>query len=53
MCHPGYSDDGLRRDSTYADEREGEIAALCDTRVRAALAADGVRLASFRDLSAR
>jgi predicted glycoside hydrolase/deacetylase ChbG (UPF0249 family) len=53
MCHPGYSDDDLRRDSTYADEREGEIAALCDKRVRAALAADGVRLASFRDLSAR
>jgi predicted glycoside hydrolase/deacetylase ChbG (UPF0249 family) len=53
MCHPGYADDDLRRDSTYADERDGEVAALCDARVRAALAASGVQLASFRDLAAR
>jgi predicted glycoside hydrolase/deacetylase ChbG (UPF0249 family) len=53
MCHPGYSDASLRSGSSYADEREGEISALCDPRVRAAIAADGVRLASFRDLSAR
>lgn len=28
MCHPGYADDDLRRESGYADAREGEIAVL-------------------------
>jgi predicted glycoside hydrolase/deacetylase ChbG (UPF0249 family) len=53
MCHPGYSDEELRRGSSYADERDAEITALCDPRVRAAIAADGVQLASFQDLSPR
>ena len=30
MCHPGYVDLGLRRRSTYAQERETELATLCN-----------------------
>ena len=47
MCHPGYADDELRRESGYSDAREPEIAALCDPAVAAALAAEGVELISF------
>lgn len=43
-CHPGYAD-GLR--STYAQERETEVRALCDARVSEAIAAAQVRLVSF------
>jgi chitin disaccharide deacetylase len=46
-CHPGESD-GL--ESSYAAERVREVEALCDPRVREALAAEGVELRSFADL---
>jgi predicted glycoside hydrolase/deacetylase ChbG (UPF0249 family) len=46
-CHPGEGDD---LDSTYRRERSVEVRTLCDPRVRATLAAAGVRLISFRDL---
>ena len=45
-CHPGYAD-GL--DSSYASERELELRALCDPKVRDAIAAHGVLLCSFKD----
>jgi predicted glycoside hydrolase/deacetylase ChbG (UPF0249 family) len=48
-CHPGYPD-GLR--SPYAAEREAEVRALCDLRVRAALDHGDVALHSFADLPA-
>jgi len=46
-CHPG---DGTDLDGTYAVERAAELAALCDPRVRAALAAEGIELCAFTDL---
>lgn len=45
-CHPGL---GRDVDSMYRDERELEVATLCDPRVREALDANGVVLVSFRD----
>ena len=45
-CHPGYGDD---LDSSYRMERELELRALCDLRVRHAIAARGVILSSFAD----
>jgi predicted glycoside hydrolase/deacetylase ChbG (UPF0249 family) len=48
-CHPGY-DDGL--ETMYASEREMEVAALCDPRVRRAVAETGVRLVNFGELPA-
>lgn len=47
MCHPGRADAELRAGSTYAVEREREIAALCDPRVRALLAGRSIELVSF------
>jgi hypothetical protein len=51
MCHPGHPDDALVRDSSYAREREEEIAALCDPRVREALDAGGIQLITFSTLA--
>lgn len=50
ICHPGYPDPELR--SSYAAEREAEVATLCDPAARAALDAQGIRLIGFRDLRA-
>lgn len=47
MCHPGYADADLRRESGYADEREREIRVLCDAAACAALRAEGLRLVHF------
>jgi adenylyl-sulfate kinase len=46
-CHPAATVDF---DSVYADERMAEVETLCDPRVRAALAAEGVELRSFAQL---
>jgi predicted glycoside hydrolase/deacetylase ChbG (UPF0249 family) len=47
-CHPG-----LRGDASgmYVAEREREVHVLCDTRLRAAIQAEGIDLISFRDLA--
>ena len=50
MCHPGHSDPDLAAGSSYASEREREIEALCDPRVRALLAERRIDLVSFDDL---
>jgi predicted glycoside hydrolase/deacetylase ChbG (UPF0249 family) len=47
-CHPGYVDANM--DTGYAFEREVELRTLCDPRIRAALAAQGITLVSFYDL---
>jgi len=49
MCHPGHADADLR--SSYAAERDVEVATLCDPRLPAALTARGIALARFRDLA--
>jgi predicted glycoside hydrolase/deacetylase ChbG (UPF0249 family) len=46
-CHPGFVDGGL--DSVYASEREVEMRTLTSPRIREALAAAGLELASFRE----
>lgn len=44
-CHPGI---GVGEgETTYAHEREGELEALCDPRIRSAIEAQGVQLRSF------
>ncbi len=48
VCHPG---EGADLDTTYLHERRIEVAALCDPRVRAALASRGVVLRSFGEAS--
>jgi predicted glycoside hydrolase/deacetylase ChbG (UPF0249 family) len=44
-CHPG-EDDALN--SMYVRERSEEVKTLCDPRIRAALASEGIKLYSFR-----
>jgi len=48
ICHPGHVDASLQ--SGYGVEREAELAALCDGRVREALWMAGIRLVGFRHL---
>jgi predicted glycoside hydrolase/deacetylase ChbG (UPF0249 family) len=49
-CHPGYADEALAI-SSYTTQREGELRALCDPAVRAALVASGVRLIHYGALA--
>jgi chitin disaccharide deacetylase len=46
-CHPGRMEG--RPDARYNREREVELQSLCDARVKAAIAAEGIRLISFRE----
>lgn len=48
-CHPGR---GLGDESSYAAERDREVTALCDPRVRATVEAEGIELRSFAELRA-
>ena len=50
MCHPGRADERLIAGSTYAREREREIALLCDPEIKTLLAHLEIELVSFRDL---
>jgi predicted glycoside hydrolase/deacetylase ChbG (UPF0249 family) len=53
MCHPGLCGDDLRSARTRLKEsREEELRALTAPEVRAALAGAGVRLVSYRELTA-
>ncbi|HJQ26309.1 MAG TPA: ChbG/HpnK family deacetylase [Blastocatellia bacterium] len=47
-CHPGEAGD---LETMYRDERATELSTLCDERLRAALAAEGIKLCSFRALN--
>jgi predicted glycoside hydrolase/deacetylase ChbG (UPF0249 family) len=47
-CHPGHPSPDFT--SVYLDEREAELATLCDPAVPRVLAAAGLRLASFADV---
>lgn len=51
MCHPGYADGALSA-SSYCVQREVELRALCDPRVKDALKAAGVRCIAYGDLAA-
>jgi predicted glycoside hydrolase/deacetylase ChbG (UPF0249 family) len=52
MCHPGRVDDELRAGSSYVEERERELAVLCDPAARALAAELGLRLARFGEACA-
>jgi len=47
MCHPGHADADLLAGSSYATEREGEILALSDPRVRDRVREGAVQLIRF------
>ena len=47
MCHPGFVDGGLRLLSRYVDDREKELAVLCDGALQQELAAAGFCLSSI------
>jgi predicted glycoside hydrolase/deacetylase ChbG (UPF0249 family) len=47
-CHPGLGDES---GSVYSQERDAEVAVLCDPAVRAAIEAAGISLTTFRDLA--
>jgi predicted glycoside hydrolase/deacetylase ChbG (UPF0249 family) len=47
-CHPGV---GTDHDLPYGKERSMEVNALCDPRVRAAVAARGIQLCSYADIA--
>ena len=50
MCHPGHADERLLSGSSYAREREREIALLCDPELRTILMRQRIELISFRQL---
>ena len=47
MTHPGLADEMLRAESTYALQREKELALLCDPAVRQSLTGLGIELVTF------
>ena len=47
-CHPGAGHDS---GSPYARERELELSALCDSRVREVIQQEGIALRSFGELN--
>lgn len=49
MCHPGYVDEHIL-DSSYADDREREVAALTSSDVRNELKRPGIRLTRFDEI---
>jgi chitin disaccharide deacetylase len=46
-CHPGYKSPDYT--AVYMDEREAEVATLCDPRIRETIAEEGIRLISYAD----
>jgi predicted glycoside hydrolase/deacetylase ChbG (UPF0249 family) len=46
-CHPGL---GMHGESSYGPEREREVEALCDPRVREKIESEGIELRSFAQL---
>jgi predicted glycoside hydrolase/deacetylase ChbG (UPF0249 family) len=50
MCHPGYADPALLEGSSYAKEREKELALLCDPAVREVVEKNGIELIGFDQL---
>ena len=49
-CHPGEGNDLI---SMYRDERTEELKTLCNSQVRAAIAAEGIELRSFHSIDGR
>jgi predicted glycoside hydrolase/deacetylase ChbG (UPF0249 family) len=48
MCHPGFSDEDLRRSATrLTDSRRREVAILTDPDIRKLVASEGIRLVDY------
>jgi chitin disaccharide deacetylase len=50
MCHPGHADAALVETSSYAREREKELAILCDPGIREVVVKTGIQLVAFGEL---
>ena len=50
MCHPGYVDDALAKESAYNFQREGELKILTDPSIKQAIQANGIELITFAHL---
>ncbi len=50
MCHPGYVDDDLRRQSAMTQTREYELAVLLDPTFKIWLRAEGIELIGYAEL---
>jgi hypothetical protein len=50
MCHPGRVDEALRRDSSYVDERERELAILTHPEAIRAIQQGNITLTHFGEL---
>ena len=50
MCHPGYVDAALTKESVYTLQRERELKILIDPAVKQAIQANGIELITFANL---
>ncbi len=50
MCHPGYVDEALAKESVYNFQRERELKILTDPSIKQAIQARGIELVSFAEL---
>ena len=50
MCHVGYSDDYLRKTSSYNDPRERELFTICDPLIRQYLEQKEVKLCNWKQI---
>jgi len=48
MCHVGYSDDYLRKISSYNDPREDELKSICDPSIKDYIQKQGLTLVSWQ-----
>ncbi|MBN1680033.1 MAG: ChbG/HpnK family deacetylase [Anaerolineae bacterium] len=51
MCHPGYVDDGLKTNSEYVTQREGELAHLTHAATLECVQSEEIELITFGDVS--
>lgn len=51
MTHAGFSDEYLRKHSSYNDLREQELASICDKSIKAYIAENGLVLTNWRDVT--
>lgn len=50
MCHVGYSDDYLRKHSSYNDPREQELASVCSLEIKQYIQGKGLVLINWKGL---
>jgi predicted glycoside hydrolase/deacetylase ChbG (UPF0249 family) len=51
MCHVGYSDDYLRKTSSYNDMREQELATICDPSIKQYLEEKSLELINWKQIN--